>query len=74
MTEKEAGYLNREPDRSVTLTSKGTLLAKTAIHETISCLPGTVLINFPLYCPICKQERIVTIVNLQLTLSQEQTH
>ena len=32
----EDGYLNREPDRSVTLTSKGMLLAKTAIHETIS--------------------------------------
>ena len=31
----EDGYLNRELDRSVTLTSKGMLLAKTAIHETI---------------------------------------
>ncbi|WP_294523935.1 cysteine-rich KTR domain-containing protein [uncultured Allofournierella sp.] len=31
----------------------------------------TVLINFPLYCPKCKREIQVDVVNLKMVLSEE---
>ncbi|MDO4989615.1 MAG: cysteine-rich KTR domain-containing protein [Eubacteriales bacterium] len=37
----------------------------------IRIFPDTVLINFPLYCPCCKKETVVTIINQQLTRSSE---
>ncbi|WP_182188733.1 cysteine-rich KTR domain-containing protein [Pectinatus frisingensis] len=31
----------------------------------------TVLLNFPLYCPKCKKETKVNVVQLNMTLSEE---
>lgn len=34
----------------------------------------TILINFPLYCPKCKQETLITAQNLNITIVKSQTH
>ncbi|MEI3267112.1 MAG: cysteine-rich KTR domain-containing protein [Frisingicoccus sp.] len=34
----------------------------------------TVLINFPLYCPKCKQETLIDAKDLQITVIQGQEH
>lgn len=31
----------------------------------------TILINFPLYCPKCKQETLITAQNLNITIVKE---
>ena len=31
----------------------------------------TILINFPLYCPKCKQETLITAKNLNITIVKE---
>ena len=31
----------------------------------------TILINFPLYCPKCKQEALITAQNLNITIVKE---
>lgn len=31
----------------------------------------TVLLNFPLYCPKCKQETLIEVENLQVTVIKE---
>ena len=31
----------------------------------------TVLLNFPLYCPKCKQESLIEVKNLQITVIKE---
>ena len=31
----------------------------------------TVLLNFPLYCPKCKKESIIGVINLKLVVSKE---
>lgn len=31
----------------------------------------TVLINYPLYCPKCKQENLINIQNMQMTIIKE---
>ena len=31
----------------------------------------TVLLNFPLYCPKCKKELRISVVNLKMVLSKE---
>lgn len=31
----------------------------------------TVLINYPLYCPKCKQEALIDVTNLQITVITE---
>ena len=33
--------------------------------------PNTVLINFPLYCPKCKQETSINVVQLKMVMSKE---
>jgi len=33
--------------------------------------PETVLLNFPLYCPKCKRETKVNVVQLKMVLSNE---
>ncbi len=33
--------------------------------------PKTVLIDFPLYCPRCKRETIVNVLQMKITLSKE---
>ncbi|MDY3020438.1 MULTISPECIES: cysteine-rich KTR domain-containing protein [Clostridia] len=37
----------------------------------IKVLEKTVLLNFPLYCPKCKKETIISIINLKMTQSKE---
>ena len=34
----------------------------------------TVLKNYPLYCPKCKQETLINANNLQITVIQKQEH
>lgn len=34
----------------------------------------TVLINYPLYCPKCRQETLISAKNLQITVIQKQEH
>ena len=33
--------------------------------------PKTILINFPLYCPKCKKESLISAKNLQVTVIKE---
>ena len=33
--------------------------------------PETVLLNFPLFCPKCKRETKVNVVNLKMVISNE---
>ncbi|AZP03748.1 cysteine-rich KTR domain-containing protein [Jeotgalibaca ciconiae] len=37
----------------------------------IRILSNTVLTNFPLYCPKCKQETLINISSLQITVIKE---
>lgn len=37
----------------------------------IKVYPDTVLLNFPLYCPKCKRETIISIVELNMVVSTE---
>lgn len=34
----------------------------------------TILINYPLYCPKCKQECLIDVKDLQITVIQKQEH
>ena len=34
----------------------------------------TLLLNYPLYCPKCKQETLINANNLQITVIQKQEH
>lgn len=34
----------------------------------------TVLKNYPLYCPKCRQETLIEVENLQVTVIKSQTH
>ena len=34
----------------------------------------TVLENYPLYCPKCRQERLIKVDNLKITVIKEPTH
>ena len=36
----------------------------------IKVLPETVLLNFPLYCPKCKQTNEINVVQLKMTVNQ----
>ena len=31
----------------------------------------TILINYPLYCPKCKQERLIVVKNLRVTVIEK---
>ena len=31
----------------------------------------TILINYPLYCPKCKQERLIVVKNLRVTVMEK---
>ncbi len=37
----------------------------------IKVYPDTVLLNFPLYCPKCKRETIINVVQLKMVISKE---
>ena len=32
---------------------------------------ATILINYPLYCPKCKQERLIVVKNLRVTVIEK---
>ena len=32
---------------------------------------GTILVNYPLYCPKCKQETLIEVSNLKMTVIKE---
>ena len=36
----------------------------------IKVLPETVLIDFPLYCPKCKQERLINVREMKMVVNQ----
>ena len=38
---------------------------KTKVYE------NTTLVNFPLYCPKCRNEYVIDVVHLKMTLSNE---
>lgn len=33
----------------------------------VKVFEDTVLLNFPLYCPVCKCETLISIINLRMT-------
>ena len=33
--------------------------------------PDTVMLNFPLYCPQCRQETIINVVQMKLVTAEE---
>lgn len=48
------------------------LLCPTCRNKTrIKLMPNTVLLNFPLFCPKCKQENIITVRQMNTSIIQE---
>ena len=45
--------------------------AKSSVKTKTKVYPDTVLLNFPLCCPECKQETKVNVVKLKMVVSDE---
>ena len=37
----------------------------------IKIYKSTVLVNFPLFCPKCRKEAVINVVNLKMTVNSE---